>query len=91
MTIKVDCEWQPFTKNSTCSSICGRGHQTWIREKTVNASNCGKCDENIGHGTKECFGCDEIGTETIEKSNEILDILFKYIYIYIYIYTLTMI
>ena len=44
-----------------------------------------KCDEKIGQGTTECFGCDEIGTKTIEKSYEILNIIYAYIIIYCHI------
>ena len=59
----VDCEWKPYVKfNSTCSTTCGSGTITWIREKAIEQSNGGFCNNSLGFGTEECYDCKEIGT-----------------------------
>ena len=47
--------------NGTCSTTCGSGTISWTREKKVEKSNGGTCDESLGSGTEECYDCMEIG------------------------------
>ena len=48
--------------NGTCTTTWGSGTIAWIREKAVQESNKGFCNESLGFGTEECYDCKEIGT-----------------------------
>ena len=80
----VDCKWKSFAKFTPCTSICGRGTKTWTREKSVNESNCGNCNETYGRGKQTCFGCDKIGIKLILKSYRNINELCKIFHIYIH-------
>ena len=77
----MDCKWSSFIKfNGSCSADCGYGELNWMREKTVNESNCGVCKEpkDGSKGTVECYECDEIGNIYIYRFNHtIISVTFR--------------
>ena len=58
----VDCVWKPYVNRlSSCDNTCGFGQYSWTREKSVNESNGGFCNNTLASGIEQCYECGEIG------------------------------